>query len=75
MNYDQIIKLNEDIEELVYNLDVSYMDAILVYCEEKGMEFEVIAPQLSGMINEQVRKEAIELRLLVDDEIVNELPL
>lgn len=75
MNYEQVIKLNEDIENIVYRDDITYMEAIISYCETKNMEFEVVSAQLSGMIHEHVRREAIELKLLKEDEKINELPL
>jgi len=75
MNYEQVIKLNEDIEEMVYQSDISYIDAIITYCQEMNMEFEVVVAQLSGMIHENVRREAIELKMLKKDELINELPV
>jgi len=75
IDHDKIIKMNQDIEELVYQNDVSYIDAILTYCEDNTMEYEVVSAQLSGMIHEKVRKEAIELKMLKPEEKINELPL
>lgn len=55
------------IEELVWERDVSYMDAILIWCEKRGVEPEVVATL--------VRKSApLKAKLQVEAETLNLLP-
>ncbi len=39
-------KILEAIEELVWQLDISYIDASVKWCEDHNLEIEVIAPIL-----------------------------
>jgi len=53
-----------EIEEIVYMKDVSYMDAIILFCEEKGFEIEMAAKLISGALKSKVKLEAEELNFL-----------
>ena len=33
-------KFAEEIEDIVWDLDISYLDAVILYCERKGIEPE-----------------------------------
>jgi hypothetical protein len=52
------------IQELVNDTRLSYMDAILYYCEQNGMEPESIAQIVNGKLKAQIREEAEELNFL-----------
>jgi|TARA_Y100000296_G_C4974790_1_gene157696 hypothetical protein len=52
------------IQELVNDTRLSYMDAILYYCEQNGMEPESIAQLVNGKLKAQIREEAEELNFL-----------
>ena len=52
--YQKIIKLVEDTK-------LSYMDAILHYCDQNGMEPETAAQLVNTKLKAQIREEAEEL--------------
>ena len=60
------------IEEAVKEHRLSYMDAIVWWCEKHEMEIEVAAKLCNGVIKEKLRYEAQELNFL---EKPNRLPI
>ena len=38
MKQDEIMKFSMAIEELVYMKDISYIEAIIMYCDDTGFE-------------------------------------
>lgn len=60
------------IEETVQNKRLSYMDAIVWWCEQHEMEIEVAAKLCNGVIKEKLRYEAQELNFM---EKPNRLPI
>jgi hypothetical protein len=60
------------IEETVKTYRLSYMDAIVWWCEKNEMEIEVAAKLCNGVIKEKLRYEAQELNFL---EKPNRLPI
>ena len=62
-----------EIEEMVYELDISYMDAIVHYCDKTGMEIETAAKLLNQKIKETIASEASDLNLM--KEKINKLPV
>lgn len=52
------------IEGIVSQGDVSYMDAILDYCEKNQMEPDAIAPLISKPLKEKLEADARELNFL-----------
>ncbi|MEK9697247.1 MAG: late promoter transcription accessory protein [Candidatus Poseidoniales archaeon] len=60
------------IEEAVKEHRLSYMDAIIWWCEQHEMEIEVAAKLCNGVIKEKLRYEAQELNFL---ERPNRLPI
>ena len=61
---DQLINFFHTIEEIVYMKDISYMDAILLYCEENNVEIEVAASLINDNIKYQIQLEAEDLHFL-----------
>jgi len=61
---DEMMNFSLLIEEIVYMKDVSYMDAIVLYCEETGMEVEVAAKLISPSIKNKIKEEAENLHFL-----------
>jgi len=57
-------KFSVIIEETVRDKKISYMDAIVWWCEENEMEVEVAAKLLSGLIKDKIRREAEDLNYL-----------
>jgi hypothetical protein len=60
------------IEETVKEKRLSYMDAIVWWCEKNEMEIEVAAKLVNGVIKEKLRYEAQELNFM---EKPNRLPI
>jgi hypothetical protein len=60
------------IEQTVKEKRLSYMDAIVWWCEEHEMEIEVAAKLCNGVIKEKLRYEAQELNFM---EKPNRLPI
>lgn len=60
------------IEKTVQEHRLSYMDAIVWWCEQHEMEIEVAAKLCNGVIKEKLRYEAQELNFL---EKPNRLPI
>jgi hypothetical protein len=60
------------IEKTVQKHRLSYMDAIIHWCEQHEMEIEVAAKLCNGVIKEKLRYEAQELNFL---EKPNRLPI
>ena len=52
------------IQELVVQTKLSYMDAVLHYCDLNGMEPETAAQLINGKLKVQIREEAEELNFL-----------
>ena len=64
---------NLNIERLVSDQELTYMEALIKICEDTNMEYEVAAKQLSGVVREKIRKEAASLHLLKEQKL-RELP-
>ena len=52
------------IQELVIQTKLSYMDAVLHYCDQNGMEPETAAQLVNSKLKAQIREEAEELNFL-----------
>lgn len=57
-------KFSEIIETIVSQKKISYMDAIVWYCEREEMEIETAAKLLSAIIKAKLETEAQELNFL-----------
>ena len=58
------IEFYTKIQELVEETRLSYMDAVLHYCDQNGMEPETAAQLINGKLKAQIREEAEELNFL-----------
>ncbi len=54
-------KFAEDIESLVLETKMSYIDAIVQYCEDNNIEVETVNKLVSKPLKEKIRWEATEL--------------
>ncbi len=61
---DEMIKFAADIEDLVEYKDISYVDAIILYSENKGLEIEVVAKLCSDSIKSKIQTEYENLHYL-----------
>ena len=57
-------KFAEDIETIVLENKISYIDAIVDYCEDKGIEIESVSKLVSKPLKEKLKYEATELNYL-----------
>lgn len=67
MTKDEIINFSMEIEELVWQKDIPYMDAILLYCETTGLEIETAAKLISNPLKSKLKVEAESLNMLVKE--------
>jgi hypothetical protein len=63
-NRDEIVSFSYKIEQIVYEKDVSYIEAIILYCEETGFEVELAAKLVSEALKSKVKMEAEDLHYL-----------
>jgi hypothetical protein len=61
---EEITDFSMKIEELVWMKDISYMEAVVLYCEETGFEIELAAKLISGSLKSKIKIEAQELNFL-----------
>lgn len=71
---DEIVSFSCEIERIVYDKDVSYMDAILIYCENTGFEVELAAKLISETLKSKIKMEAEDLHFLPKSNTIK-LPL
>ena len=57
-------KFAEEIEARVLNTKMNYIEAIVEYCEEKGIEIESVSKLVSKPLKEKLKYEATELNYL-----------
>jgi hypothetical protein len=69
---DEISKFSEIIENLVYERDLEYMDAVITYCNETGFEIELAATLLASPIKAKIGEEAQSMNLMKK---INRLPI
>ena len=58
LNVNDRLEFNEKIASLVTTSNMNYLDAILFYCEEKGLEPETIKGLISAENKENLRNDA-----------------
>lgn len=61
---DEITTFSMSIETLVVKKNIPYMDAIIHYCEQSGLEVELAAKLLSSALKAKLKMEAEELHFL-----------
>ena len=57
-------KFAQDIEYLVATSKINYIEAIVTYCEENGIEFESVSKLISKPLKEKLKCEATQLNFL-----------
>lgn len=60
------IEVEEQIEDIVYELDIAYLDACLVYCERNHLDEEFLGHLIkkNNYIRGKLQKEAEDLNFL-----------
>ena len=66
-------KMTKIIESTALDMKMSYMDAILYICEDKGIEPDEVGKFISPVIKGKLEQEAISLHYIKSDS--NTLPL
>jgi hypothetical protein len=61
---DEMTTFSLTIETLVSKKNIPYMDAVLIYCEETGLEVELAAKLVSGALKSKIQIEAQDLNFL-----------
>jgi hypothetical protein len=61
------------IEKLVVEKKIPYMDAIVHYCDNSGMEIETAAKLINTKIKQSIASEASDLNMM--KEKINKLPI
>ena len=54
----------ENIEQLVQKTNMSYLDAIVHYCEENKLEPETAGKMVGGKLKQNIQEEAENLHLI-----------
>ena len=62
----------ENIENLVQQTKMTYIDAVMHYCEENKLEPETAGKMIGGKLKQNIQEEAEELHLI---ERTSKLPL
>ena len=52
------------IESIVKEKRISYMDAVILYCEENDIDTGTVSPLISKSLKEKIQVEATNLRML-----------
>jgi hypothetical protein len=61
---DEMTTFSLSIETIVAKKNIPYMDAIIAYCEETGLEVELAAKLVSGALKSKIQLEAEDLHFL-----------
>lgn len=69
---DEIRQFSELIERIVFERDVTYIDAIVWHCEQTGFELELAASLLSAPVKAKISEEAQSANMIKK---VNALPI
>ena len=62
----------ENIEQLVQKTNMSYLDAIVHYCEENKLEPETAGKMIGGKLKQNIQDEAEDLHLI---QKISKLPI
>ncbi len=63
-NDEENIEFAMNIETIVKDKRLSYIDAVIYYCDSKGIELEIIPKLIPGALYEKIKREAQDLHLL-----------
>ena len=61
---NEILKFSVNIERMVQEDNMSYMEAVLMYCERTGLEIELAAKLVSDPLKANIQFEAENLNFL-----------
>ena len=61
---DEMVKFARAIDGLVANSDYNYIEAIVEYCKQTGLEIEVAATLVNANLKSKLTADAMDLNLL-----------
>ena len=61
---EEILSFSLNIERMVKEKGLSYIDAIVLYCESTGLETDVAAKLIAGTLKSKIKREAEGLNFL-----------
>ena len=61
---DEMVKFARAIDGLVANTDYNYIEAIVEYCKQTGLEIEVAATLVNANLKSKLTADAMDLNLL-----------
>jgi len=61
---EEILSFSLNIERMVKEKGLSYIDAIVLYCESTGLETDVAAKLIAGTLKSKIKIEAERLNFL-----------
>jgi hypothetical protein len=61
---DEMKSFALSIERLVANTDFNYIEAIVEYCKQTGLEIEVAATLINSNLKSKIENDAMDLNLL-----------
>jgi hypothetical protein len=61
---DEVSIFSNKIENIVKNKNCSYLEAIVLYCEETGFELEMVSKTISPTLKSKIKIESDKLNLL-----------
>ncbi len=61
---DEMLKFAKSIESLVANTDYNYIEAIIEYCKETGLEIEVAASLINSNLKSKIEMDAMNNNML-----------
>ena len=70
---DEMKKFSFAIDSMVANTDYTYLEAIVEYCKETGLEIEVAATLINSNLKTKIEGQAMDLNLL--KEKASKLPI
>jgi hypothetical protein len=70
---DEMKKFSFAIDSMVANTDYTYLEAIIEYCKDTGLEIEVAATLINSNLKTKIEGQAMDLNLL--KEKASKLPI
>ena len=70
---DEMKKFSFAIDSMVANTDYTYLEAIVEYCKDTGLEIEVAATLINSNLKSKIEGQAMDLNLL--KEKASKLPI
>ena len=61
---DEMVKFARAIDGMVANTDLNYIEAIVQYCKDTGLEIEVAATLVNSNLKSKLTVDAMDLNLL-----------